>query len=141
MAPSKRFRPVLRIAESRERTAAHELGSSQRHMQEQEAKLEELRCYHQEYLERFDVAARSGITAAQLREYQAFISKLEHAVREQEAAVHASGTDCTARQAVWQQKRVRSKVLDKVVRRFETEERRAQENREQKESDDRNQRR
>ncbi|HEC16219.1 MAG TPA: flagellar export protein FliJ [Sedimenticola sp.] len=141
MAPSKRFKPVLRVAESRERTAARQLGDSQRNMREQEARLEELRRYHQEYLERFDVAARSGMSAAQLREYQAFIAKLELAIREQEAIVQASDTDCCAKQAEWQQKRVRSQVLDKVVQRCESEERRTRESREQKETDERNQRR
>ena len=141
MAPSKRFKPVLRVAESRERNAAHQFGNSQRNMQEQEAKLEELRRYHQEYLDRFNVAARSGMTAAQLREYQAFIAKLELAICEQETVVQASDTDCSTKQAEWQQKHVRSKVLDKVVQRCEAEERRTQESREQMETDDRNQRR
>lgn len=138
MVPSKRFKPVLKIAESRERKAAHQLGDSQRNVQEQEAKLEELRRYHSEYLERFDSAARVGISAAQLREYQAFLAKLKLAIKEQESVVQQSQNLCTAHRDEWQQKYIRTQALDKVVQRCKTEERNTQEKREQKEIDERN---
>ena len=141
MSPSKRFKPVLRVAESHERKAAHQFGDSQRYMQEQEAKLEELRQYHREYLERFDTASRNGISAGQLREYQAFLAKLELAIKEQEAIVQASEQNRSVKKEAWQQKHIRSKVLDKVMQRYQEEERRAEEKREQKELDEKNQRR
>jgi len=138
MAASKRFKPVLRVAESRERTAAHQLGDSQRNAQAQEAKLEELRHYHQEYLDRFDKAARGGISAAQLREYQAFLAKLEMAIKEQESVVQSSLNVCTTHRDEWRQKYIRTQALDKVVQRCETKERHARDRKEQKETDDRN---
>lgn len=140
MAPSKRFKPVLRVAESRERRAAHQFGDSQRAAQEQEAKLDELRGYHQEYLERFNSAARSGISIGQLREYQAFLAKLELAIQQQESVVQESHNVCSVRKEEWQDKYIRTQALDKVVQRCETDERRTKETREQKESDDRGQR-
>ncbi len=140
MSPSKRLKPVLRIAESREFKAAHQLGDSQRNRQEQEARLDELRRYHQEYLERFNEAASRGISAAQLREYQAFLAKLDQAIQEQESVVQMSHIDCTAKEDAWKQKRVHSQALDKVVQRCEADERRIKENKEQQEMDDRNQR-
>ncbi|VAX05833.1 hypothetical protein MNBD_GAMMA26-594 [hydrothermal vent metagenome] len=139
MVPSKRFKPVLRIAESRERTAAHRFGDSQRKVQEQEAKLDELRRYHQEYLDRFNAASRNGMSAAQLREYQAFLAKLDQAIQEQENIVHASDADCTVSKKEWQNKHIRSKVLDNVMSRCEMEERRHKDKLEQKEVDERSQ--
>ena len=141
MSPSKRFKPVLRVAESHERNAAHQFGDSQRHTQEQEAKLDELRHYHDEYLERFNTVSRNGINAAQLREYQAFLAKLDLAIKEQEAVVQASSENQSIKKEAWQQKHVRSKVLDKVMQRYKTEEKHVAEKREQKEADDKNQRR
>lgn len=138
MVPSQRFKPVLRVAESRERKAAHQLGDSQRNVQEQEAKLDELRRYHREYLERFDTAARVGISAAQLREYQAFLAKLELAIKEQESVVQHSQNLCSAHRDEWQQKYIRTQALDKVVQRCKTQERNKRERKEQKEIDDRN---
>jgi len=141
MSPSKRFKPVLRVAESHERKAANQFGDSQRYMQEQEAKLSELRQYHKEYLERFDAMSRNGINAAQLREYQAFLAKLDLAIQEQEAVVQASDKNKTVKKEAWQQKHIRSKVLDKVMQRYQVEEKRAMDKREQKETDEKNQRR
>ena len=141
MSPSKRFKPVLRVAESHERNAAHQFGSSQRHMQEQEAKLGELRQYHDEYLERFNTASRNGINAAQLREYQAFLAKLDSAIKEQEAVVLASSKNQSVKKEAWKQKHIRSKVLDKVMQRYQADEQREENKREQKETDDKNQRR
>jgi len=141
MSPSKRFKPVLRVAESNERNAAHQFGDSQRYMQEQEAKLGELRQYHDEYLERFNTASRNGINAAQLREYQAFLAKLDLAIKEQEAVVQASDKNQSVKKELWQQKHIRSKVLDNVMQRYQAEEKRILEKREQKEADEKNQRR
>ena len=140
MDTSKRFHPVRRVAQSREQNAARELGNSQRRMQEQEARLEALKRYHDEYLERFRDAARLGISSAQLQEYQAFLSKLSRAIQEQEKIVQSSHRECCDKKELWQQKRVRSQALSKVVERFETAERRAEDSREQKEQDERNQR-
>jgi len=149
MVPSKRFEPVQRIAKSREDNAARELGHSQRRMQEQENKLEELKSYHQEYLDRFAEASRNGMSASQLQEYRAFMCKLETAIDAHlilvgkeisKKVVHASHIECSSCKDEWKQKRVRTQALGKVMDRFETTEKKAAESREQKESDEHGQR-
>lgn len=140
MSPSKRFKPVERVARSREQKAARELGASQRQLQEQQSRLDELKGYHQEYLARFQNASAAGISVAQLHEYRAFLSKLECAIREQEQQLEVSRRACDGRKAVWQEKHQRTQALGKVMARFQSEERRQQDEREQKEQDDRNQR-
>ncbi|OOZ36998.1 flagellar export protein FliJ [Solemya velesiana gill symbiont] len=140
MTASKRLLPVKRIAESRERKAAKRFGDSKRHVHEQEAKLEELKRYHQEYLERFQETSRNGISTAQLIEYRAFLEKLELAIREQTRIVELSQNECTSRKQEWQKKHVRTQVLGKAVDRMRSAEQKVEEGREQKELDDRNQR-
>lgn len=140
MPPSKRFKPVKRVADSREHKAARELGHSQRMARDQEARLEELKRYHKEYLDRFQTVARAGMTAVQLHEYRAFLRKLEAAIGEQEKIVQDSQQDCTSRKAFWQEKHKRSQTLGKVMEKFRRTEHQASESREQKELDDRNQR-
>lgn len=83
MVQSKRFKPVQRVAESRERKAARSFGQSQRLMHDQEARLEELRRYHEEYLQRFRESSQMGMSASQLQEYRAFLEKLEKAIEAQ----------------------------------------------------------
>lgn len=140
MVPSKRFQPVKRVAESRESDAARELGHSQKRMRDQEAKLEDLKRYHQEYLERFETTARQGMSASQMQEYRIFLEKLDTAIREQEKVVLASKSECVTRKEQWQQKRVRTQALGKVMDRFKSAELKVQEKREQDEADERSQR-
>lgn len=140
MVPSKRLQPVQRVAQSREKDAARELGDSQRRMRDQEAKLEDLQRYHQEYLERFQDTARKGMTASQMQEYRAFLEKLDLAIQEQEKVVQASKSECVTRKEHWQQKHVRTKALGKVMDRFKSAEQKILDKREQNETDDRNQR-
>ncbi len=140
MVPSKRLEPVRRVAKSREDSAARDLGASQRRMHEQEAKLDDLRHYHREYLQRFSEAAKNGISASQLQEYRAFMSKLETAIELQQKAVDESHLECSSRKGVWQEKRVRTQALGKVVDRLHSAERKAHEKQEQKESDEHGQR-
>ena len=140
MSPSDRFKPVQRIAKSREQKAARKLGSSQRNARDQQARLDELRSYHEEYLTRFHGAAQAGISASQLQEYRAFLSKLEAAIKAQEQVVAASQVECSDHKQQWQQKRVRTEALGKVMERFQRDEQRIRDSREQKEQDDRNQR-
>jgi len=140
MVQSKRFQPVKRVAESRERTAAKALGDSQRWAQEQESKLQELKNYHLEYLQRFQSAAKMGMSASQLLEYRAFIEKLERAISEQEKVVAESQQRCNESKEAWMQKRMRNQVLGKVMDRFKSAEQKAELDREQKITDEGNQR-
>lgn len=137
MVSSKRFKPVQRVAESREQRAAREFGQSQQLMHVEEEKLAELRRYHLEYLEQFQATARAGISANQMQEYRAFIAKLELAIDQQEDVVSARQKDFVVRKESWKEKHVRTKVLEKAVDRIRQSERRTIELREQKEQDER----
>ncbi|MET0012535.1 MAG: flagellar export protein FliJ [Sedimenticola sp.] len=140
MTASKRLQPVRRVAESRERKAAKQLGDSTRRVQAEEAKLHQLKQYHQEYLDRFEQTSRNGISAAQLLEYRAFLEKLEQAITEQTKIVQASQSERSNHKQEWQKKHVRTQALDKAVERIRTAEQKEEQGREQKELDDRNQR-
>ena len=139
MAPSKRFRPVHRVAESRERKAARELGESQKKMREQQDRLAALKQYHKEYLERFRGAAQVGLSVPQLQEYQAFLKKLEAAIREQEKILHLSHRECSGRKDAWREKHVKTQALGMAIDRFRLAEQKIMDSREQRETDDRNQ--
>ncbi len=140
MVQSKRLKPVHRVAESREQTAAREMGDSQRYVHKQEERLEELRRYHNEYLERFHTAAKQGMSAIQLQEYRAFLAKLERAIREQEAIIKDGRNVHQLNKDNWQQKHIRTQALGNVIDRYKQAENKAQDKREQNEADDRSQR-
>ena len=140
MTASKRFKPVQRIAASREQDAAREFGKSKRNVEQHKGRLEELRQYHKEYNERFQTAARAGISAARLHEYRAFLAKLENAIKEQETTVTTSQQASIIQKENWKQKHTRNQALGKVMQRYKNDEQQARNNREQKDADDRSQR-
>jgi flagellar FliJ protein len=137
MAPSDRLKPVRRIAENRERDAAKRLGDAQRILQDQESKLEQLRLFQKEYQQRFEEAARNGMSAAKLRDYQMFMAKLQQAVVQQESVVEASRHHRGLQKARWQEKFTRTQAIGKVIERHRQEELKDQERKDQKETDER----
>jgi flagellar FliJ protein len=140
MSPSKRLKPVQKVAGSREKTAAKQFGDSQRNLNGHVGKLEELRQYHQEYIARFQQAMKSGISSAQLQEYRAFIAKLNEAIQQQEQVVASSQLERTSKQNSWQKKHTRVMALGKVVDRYKKEEAKTADKKEQSEDDERSQR-
>jgi flagellar FliJ protein len=140
MSPSKRLKPVQQVAASRERNAARSMGKARQHLAQEEAKLAQLKQYHQEYLERFQQVASQGMSAAQLQEYRAFLVKLDEAIQQQEKVVAASMANHSTHKNNWKQKHTRTQALGKVVERYRKEERKAADRSEQKENDERNNR-
>ena len=70
MTRSKRIRPVVEIAENRERDAARQLGVSRQSVAEQERRLEELLQYREEYNQRLTGEGSNRMGARKLQEYQ-----------------------------------------------------------------------
>jgi flagellar FliJ protein len=137
MTPSKRFKPVQRIADSRERKAAAVLGDSIKARQAAEQRLADLKAYHNEYLEQFRQANQNGMDVARMREYQLFMDKLEFAIAEQEGQVQKAKAACNSAQSVWRDKYTRTQVMSNVVDRLQHEERQQADKREQAQQDDR----
>ncbi|MEJ2464704.1 MAG: flagellar export protein FliJ [Candidatus Thiodiazotropha sp.] len=140
MSPSKRLKPVQQVAASKERNAARTMGQARQHLAHEEAKLAQLKQYHQEYLTRFQEVASQGMGANQLQEYRAFLSKLDEAVQQQQKVVNASMANHSTHKDNWKQKRTRTQALGKVVERYRREELKTADRNEQKESDERNNR-
>ena len=136
MNSSERFKPVLKVAENREASAARKFGLSQKQQQEEEAKLDNLRQYHAEYLAKFQQSASLGMSASQLREYQAFLTKLDQAITDQEEIVRQSKQASHQHKREWTQKHIRTQSMDKAMGRMIADEQKQQEALEQKMSDE-----
>ncbi|MEO5343032.1 MAG: flagellar export protein FliJ [Gammaproteobacteria bacterium SHHR-1] len=139
MTSSARLKPVHGFAERKEQDAARAFGESQQKLQSESDKLEQLRHYRREYMERFHSVARQGIQARRVLDYQAFIAKLDEAIGEQEKMLgYARETSHRAKDQ-WMEKQSRSKALGKVVERHQVRERQEMDKREQREQDERSQ--
>lgn len=137
MMASERFKPVQRVADSRERKAAAQLGDTLKTRQQAEQQLADLRTYHEEYLEQYRRSNEAGMSVARMREYQVFMDKLERAIREQERVVERAYAECADAQSVWRDKYTRTRVMANAMERMKSEELRKADKREQAVQDDR----
>lgn len=140
MAPSDRFKPIHKVASQRERKAAAALGESLKKRQAAQHRLDELRQYLAEYLERFSRAAQRGISSSQVLEYQVFINKLEAAIEQQEKIVLQSERHCDTSKEQWRGRYSKSKAMENAIDRMKIRERKDSDRREQAEADEISQR-
>jgi len=134
---SRRLKPVAKIAQERENDAALALSEYRKVVDQHDAKLIELRHYHEEYIQRLNEAGRIGMNIAQINDYRSFIACLAIAVKQQEALLLECDQQLQAKNAAWIQLRGRHQALDKVIDRYHQQEGQTREKREQAESDER----
>ncbi len=138
--PSDRFKPIHRIASQKERKAAADLGESIKQRDAATQRLDELRAYLDEYLERFARATRDGLSRTQIMEYQVFIGKLETAIAQQEEIVAQSQQQFDSSKAHWRGRYTKSKAMENAIDRMREAERKDRDRKEQADSDERAQR-
>ena len=140
MTRSKRMQPVQQLAQSREQKAVQKLGQSQQYLQAQQARLEELRAYRDQYAREFEASGGAGLGATRMHDYRIFLNRLGEAIHQQETLI----AQCCARheqtRRQWLESRGQSQAVDKLVDRYRLEEGKQLERTEQKEQDDRAQR-
>lgn len=141
MTRAKRMKPVQNLFEDTEKRLALGLATVERKVTDAETKLQELERYRSDYEDQFKQRAGRGIGATDLRDYQAFLARLVEAIRQQQAVVRRAQSDRDAERLRWQEAAKRAKALGHVVDKWQSEERRASDRREQNESDERAQRR
>lgn len=137
MKSSKKLRPVMKVAEQREQSAARQLGGSMLQLELQQKQLDELIAYRAKYEQYYLAATQTGLSVAQVRDYQIFLARLVNAITQQRQVVMGSSQDKEASQANWQGARGHSKMINKVVETRQQAERQQINSREQRESDDR----
>ena len=106
----QQFDTLIDLAKKRCDEAAQRLGAVMAQARDSEYKCGTLAAYRDDYRLRLENAIRAGVGAADLRNFQGFLGKLDEAVRQQSAeSAHWRQTVETARN-LWQeeQKRMRS---------------------------------
>lgn len=129
---AKRLQPVVDMAEKAERDAARQLGHCQGLVSQAEAKLAELGRYRDDYQQQWISQGGQGVSGQWLMNYQRFLSQLELAVEQQRQSIQWHQTNLEKARAVWQQRYARLEGLRKLVQRYLSEARLAEDKREQK---------
>lgn len=140
MPRSNRLQPVHTVVEDNERRIARKFAQAEHRVAEARAKQGELERYHAEYASGFQQRASGGIGAAGLRDYQAFLARLNEAVKQQKAIVQRTEADRELVRQEWLRAAQRTKAVAHVMEKWLAEERRELERREQNETDERAQR-
>lgn len=128
---------VSLVMEERERTAARELGEKRRRLNEQEARLTELRNHRTHYQRELLAAGSRALAMVQLREYQRFLHRLDQAILQQEQLVARSHREWQQSQLVWLERRKDVKAIGKLTDRRALASDYLRRRKEQAENDDR----
>ena len=139
MKRSRRFEPVVKVAENREQEAAQALGEAQGVLTQAQQKLAELENYREEYVKRFHSTGAVGMSAAQMMDYRTFLVKLDKAIVEQGVVVTQANNLVEKQRQEWFTRRGKVKMLDTVVTRYQADEQRDADRKEQGDQDERTQ--
>ena len=134
---SKQLQVVQRVVDEEERRRAERLAARERRVAESEAKLAELQGYQKNYAREFSECAERGMDGARLRAFQTFLARLGEAVRQQAEIVDRARAERDAERDSWRRAAQRADMVDHVVKRRKSEEKRALDRQEQRESDER----
>lgn len=140
MKRAQRLEMVQNVVDDQERRRAEALAASERRVSETEVKLAELESYYASYVHGFAVRAQTGIDGNMARDYQAFLGRLEEALRQQTQIVIRARAQRDGEKQTWQGAAQRAVAVGQMVKRFQTEEARIEDQREQQESDERSSR-
>jgi len=133
MTRSERLDPLLRVVQQRQDDAARVAGERERAHAEQEARLDALRRYAEEYSA---APATATIAPALLANRIAFRAKLEAAVAQQTSVVDSARQHAEIERARLLIASRETKVLEKLAASYRSEESRVAEQRTQRELDD-----
>lgn len=137
MTKSKRFKPIAKLADSKEQHAAQILGKSQQILNTHQQRLTELKTYRAEYVDGYMLAGGQGMSIDHMRNYRFFLENLDKAIAQQEAVVAESSQLMNQDKSQWFDSLSRKKVLDKVIDKYKHQERKEGAKKEQREIDDR----
>ena len=140
MTRSRRMAPVQRLVVDREQSAVRELGERQQELVAQEARLQELLDYREQYARAFQDSGSSGLGARNLQDYRIFLSRLNEAIGQQQVVIQQCREQQQQTHRNWLEARTRSEAIGKVMDGYRHDEQRLQRRQEQKDTDERNNR-
>ena len=136
MTRSERLDVVQQVTARNEREHAERVAAAQRHLKEMEDKHAALEKYRGEYEAGFAARSRAGFDAIGVRDFQAFLARLGEALIAQAEVVKQARAGLDAVRAQWREAAQRAHVVDSLAERWQSEETRAANRRDQNETDE-----
>ena len=136
MKRSERLDVVQQAAARTERERAERVGVAERHLAEMEQKLQALEKYRGEYEAGFATRAGGGVDVIGMRDFQTFLARLGEALVQQRELVALARKALDAERSNWREAAQRQHVVETLAERWQGEETRAENRRDQNESDE-----
>src|SRR5678815_2513884 len=136
MKRSERLDVVQQAAARTERERAERVGVAERHLAEMEQKLQALEKYRGEYEAGFATRAGGGVDVIGMRDFQTFLARLGEALTQQREIVAQARKALDAERSHWREAAQRQHVVETLAERWQGEETRAANRRDQNESDE-----
>jgi len=141
MKRSERLDVVQQVAARTERERAERVGAAERHLVEMQQKLAALEKYRSEYENGFATRAGAGADVIGMRDFQTFLARLGEAMAQQRDLVTQAQKALDAERSHWREAAQRAHVVETLAERWQSEESRAANRRDQIESDELSQQR
>ena len=136
MNPSKRLKPIKKLADNKEKVAAQTLGKSVERRKNQTDKLDQLITYRTEYVTSMSLKTQQGISGDQLRHYHHFLTKLDTAIKHQQQVVQQCEQEFSNSQHKWQSDNSRASAITKVIKKLKDKEIKAENKKESAQIDE-----
>ncbi len=119
----QRLGTVRNVMHEEERRQAARLASDQQRLAAAEQRMQELQRYRADYARQLDARIANGINAMALRDYQAFLARLDDAIFQQSQIIARITAELEFEKLRWQEAAVRLRSVSTVIEKWETQER------------------
>ena len=136
MKRSARLDIVQQAAARTEKERAERVALAEKHLAEMQQKLAALEKYRSEYEAGFATRAGAGLGAVGVRDFQTFLARLGEALNQQRDLVAAARRALDAERDNWREAAQRTHVVETLVEKWQGEETRAANRRDQNMSDE-----
>lgn len=135
MTRTERLQPVVQHTDKKEQRALQEVAQSQRVLELEQSRLDQLKDYKLEYIQKkkYDTGV---FTPVELREFNRFMQQLDQTIERQMEMVELREQELQQKRQLWNATRIDSKVMHKAVEKMQHQELVEQERDEQKELDE-----
>lgn len=131
---ANKLRPVERLTRKRQERAAAELAHAQSELQQSQGQLENILNMRQEY--RQQLVSQGTIEAARLRDFHAFLCRLDEAIDQQRVGISEQQQQVGQLYQQWLGRWGENRRIETIVERRAEQERQEVERREQQEMDE-----
>lgn len=130
------LQPLVNLAEHQNESATRKLGQLNKQQQSAQQKLDLLYEYRKDYQNKLQEAIRGGMSPVELRNFEQFIQKINHAIGQQLKAVEQSKTSTQIGRNEFDTARRKLKSLDTLKQRHIETQKKAEQKTEQKAQDE-----